>query len=37
MQQRLFALQALIDQLFSSLCRQFFDDGWVAAWPLDDL
>ena len=37
MRQRLFDLQPFIDQLFSRLCQQFFDDGWVAAWPLDDL
>ena len=33
MRMKFFDLQGYIDRLF----EQLFDEGWVAAWPLDDL
>ncbi len=27
----------LIDRLYALLFERSLDDGWVAAWPLDDL
>ena len=34
---RLFDLQPLIDRLYATLFERSLDDGWIAAWPLDDL
>lgn len=34
---RLFDLQTIIDRLYATLFERALADGWIAAWPLDDL